>query len=170
MSAVPVPVTLGSGRPPSPSTVTVDGRSLSVADDLAAAPLAEVLRAAGHTAPKVGCQEGSCGACTVLLDDRPVPSCLVPAARALGHRVDTAAGLTRAEPGATLAAELARRGALQCGFCVPGLLVSAVALLRAGDPGDRDGRARALAGHLCRCTGYQGLLDAVDRAAGADPR
>jgi CO/xanthine dehydrogenase Mo-binding subunit/aerobic-type carbon monoxide dehydrogenase small subunit (CoxS/CutS family) len=164
------------GLPP----VTVDGELLAVPPELAAAPLAELLRAAGHTAVRLPCGEGGCGGCTVQLDGRPVPSCVVPAARAAGRRVATAEGLARTPTGAALAGELARRGAGQCGTCLPGLMATVTAAMtdggwvpRAVDPdGPVPGSLTAayaapaaLDGHLCRCTGYQGLLAAVDRAA-----
>lgn len=160
--------------------VTVDGEPLAVSASAAAAPLAELLRAAGHTAVRLPCGEGGCGGCTVQLDGVPVPSCVVPAARAAGREVSTAAGLGRTPAGAALAGELARRGGLQCGTCVPGLLATSTAALAGAGWAPRDAhpdgpipgsltaayrRPAALDGHLCRCTGYQGLLAAVDRAA-----
>ncbi len=147
--------------------LTVDGHELQVSADAATSPLAEALRAGGHTAVKVGCQEGACGACTVLIDGRPLSSCLVPAARAEGASVETATGLTERGIGAQLARELARRGALQCGYCIPGLVASATALLADERHPDRAAIAAALVGHLCRCTGYPGLLDAVERTVAA---
>jgi CO/xanthine dehydrogenase Mo-binding subunit/aerobic-type carbon monoxide dehydrogenase small subunit (CoxS/CutS family) len=169
---------------PVPSTATsVDGRVVEVPDDVAADPLAEVLRAAGYTAVKLACGEGGCGGCTVQLDGVPVPSCVVPAARARGRAVSTAAELATEPAGAAVATELARRSALQCGFCIPGLLattsasVAAVHAAAATDPNEFPPGAptkgaldaatlgpAALDGHLCRCTGYSGLLAAVDRA------
>jgi CO/xanthine dehydrogenase Mo-binding subunit/aerobic-type carbon monoxide dehydrogenase small subunit (CoxS/CutS family) len=165
---------------PDLGTVVVDGEPLAVPPGSAAAPLAELLRAAGHTAVRMPCGEGGCGGCTVQLDGVPVPSCVVPAARAVGHEVATATQLGRTPAGRTLAGELARRTGLQCGTCIPGLLAtSTAAMVDAGwTPSDPDpdapipgylqaaySRPDALDGHLCRCTGYQGLLAAVDRAA-----
>lgn len=167
-----------------PADTSVDGTPLRLAPDELARPLAEVLRAHGHDAVKVGCGEGSCGACTVQLDGTPAVACVLPAARAVGRRVTTAQGLVRTEAGASLATELARRSGLQCGFCVPGLLASGAATVAAvhaeaeradnrPPPGAETRGALdsayhapgTLDGHVCRCTGYQGLLTAVDRAA-----
>ena len=117
------------------------------------------------TGTKEGCGEGECGACTVLLNGRVVNSCLVPAAHAQGAEVITVEGLAEGENLSSLqAAFLAHNGA-QCGFCTPGMLVSATDLInRCPNPSDdeiRDG----LAGNLCRCTGYAKILDAVHTAA-----
>ncbi|MGY1812792.1 molybdopterin cofactor-binding domain-containing protein [Blastococcus sp. SYSU D00820] len=140
--------------------VTVDGVPVPVPPEAAAAPLAELLRGAGVRAVKMPCGEGGCGGCTVRLDGVPVPSCVVPAARAAGREVATAAGLA-AGPAATLATEFARRGGLQCGFCVPGIVAGGAAATAGAGPCGPE----ALDGHLCRCTGYQGLRAALDRAA-----
>ena len=121
------------------------------------------------TGTKEGCGEGECGACTVLLNGQVVNSCLVPAVQAQGAVVVTVEGLADGERLSSLqAAFLAHNGA-QCGFCTPGMLLSATDLInRCPNPSDdqiRDG----LAGNLCRCTGYAKILDAVHTAA-ADTR
>ncbi len=115
---------------------------------------------------KYGCGEGVCGTCTVLLDGEPVRSCLVLASRLRGRTVITVEGLDRdGEPG-PLQAAFARAGAVQCGFCTPGMLLSARALLAAKPaPTEHDVR-EALAGNLCRCTGYTKIIEAVLAAAG----
>ncbi|MDY7099939.1 MAG: 2Fe-2S iron-sulfur cluster-binding protein [Actinomycetota bacterium] len=150
-------------------TCTVDGVEAEL-DGRPTDRLAHALRAAGHVAVKVSCEEGSCGACTVLLDDAAVAACLVPLARAADRSVRTAAGADRAPVPAALVDELACRGALQCGMCTPGIVASATAFLEALDHDglagvDEDGVRAALAGNLCRCTGYDGLVGAVVRAA-----
>jgi selenium-dependent xanthine dehydrogenase len=147
-------------------TLRVNGEAVSL-EEPSGATLAEVLRdRLGLTGVKVGCGEGECGACTVLLDGRPVASCLTPAAKAEGRQVVTVEGL--AGPGGELGpvqrAFLAE-GAVQCGFCTPGMLMAATALLaRNPDPSGAE-IARAFTGHLCRCTGYHTIVRAVRRAA-----
>ncbi|AQT80321.1 hypothetical protein B1R94_15185 [Mycolicibacterium litorale] len=145
--------------------ITVDGTDVPVQPAQLARPLAETLRRAGVSAVKMPCGEGACGGCTVLVDGAPVPGCVVPTARALGRSVHTARSAAATPAGDRLTAELSRRGALQCGYCIPGMLCSATALLDRREH-DAPGAIRAaLAGHLCRCTGYEGIVDAVRRAA-----
>jgi aerobic-type carbon monoxide dehydrogenase small subunit (CoxS/CutS family) len=110
---------------------------------------------------KFGCGEGVCGTCTVLLDDEPVRSCLVLAARIRGRAVITVEGLDREGEPDTLQVAFVRAGAVQCGFCTPGMLLSVRALLAANPaPSEHDVR-EALAGNLCRCTGYTKIVEAV---------
>jgi aerobic-type carbon monoxide dehydrogenase small subunit (CoxS/CutS family) len=112
---------------------------------------------------KQGCDKGDCGACTVQLDDRAVPSCLVLGADADGRRVRTVEGLHHLEP---LIDCFDREVAAQCGFCAPGILMAADAYLRrVGRAVTRDEAAAVLAGNLCRCTGYTKILDAVVAAS-----
>jgi len=114
---------------------------------------------------KEGCGEGECGACTVLLDGEPVNACLVLAAQVDGSRVTTVEGLSRDGELHPVQRAFAETGAVQCGFCTPGFIMATVALLdRTPRPNDREIRD-ALAGHLCRCTGYRKIMDAVRRAA-----
>ena len=127
--------------------------------------LLEVLRdVLGLTGTKEGCGTGDCGACTVLLDGAPVSSCLLLAVEAADCEVTTVEGL--AAPGELhpLQKALIAHGGLQCGFCTPGVLLSSVALL-ARNPHPSDGEIRAaLAGNLCRCTGYDKIVRAVQAA------
>ena len=117
------------------------------------------------TGTKVGCEHGVCGACTVQLDGVPVRSCLMLAVQAGGHSVLTVEGLADGPELHPLQRAFTEHHALQCGFCTAGFLLSAEALLRAHpDPDDTEIR-EALAGNLCRCTGYQGIVDAVRSAA-----
>jgi aerobic-type carbon monoxide dehydrogenase small subunit (CoxS/CutS family) len=119
------------------------------------------------TGSKDGCGEGVCGACTVLLDDEPVRACLVLAARLRGRSVTTVEGLERGGVPDRLQEAFARAGAVQCGFCTPGMLLSAHALLASNPlPTEREVR-EGLAGNLCRCTGYTKIIEAVLTAAGA---
>jgi carbon-monoxide dehydrogenase small subunit len=122
----------------------------------------------GRTGAKEGCDDSECGACMVLVDGRPVNSCSYLALQAAGRAITTVEGL--AGPGGELhplQRAFVEGGGIQCGFCTPGMLVSAAALLdRDPDPTD-DAIRDALAGNLCRCTGYQPIVAAVRRAAAA---
>lgn len=121
------------------------------------------------TGTKEGCNEGECGSCMVLLDGRPVNSCLVLAVEADGAKVTTVEGLSKDDVLHPLQKAFLVHAAVQCGFCTPGMIVSAAALLReVPDPTEDDVR-KALAGNLCRCTGYRQIVDAV-RAAAAEMR
>jgi carbon-monoxide dehydrogenase small subunit len=130
----------------------------------------------GLTGTHVGCEHGVCGVCTVLFDDEPVRSCLMLAVQADGHRVDTVESLAPAADAPAAAGGAAlhplqeafrESHALQCGFCTPGILMSMVAFLRDHpDPTEAEVRL-ALSGNLCRCTGYQHIVDAVLLAARA---
>ena len=117
---------------------------------------------AGLTGTHVGCEHGVCGACTVQIDGETVRSCLMLAAQADGRSVLTVEGLAPGdEPLHPLQAAFREHHALQCGFCTPGFLLSAEALLRERpDPSEAEVR-EALAGNLCRCTGYEGIVEAV---------
>ena len=140
--------------------LNVNGRMVSVGD----APLrrlSDVLREeCGARGVKVGCDAGDCGACTVLMDGEAVCACLVPAARAVGAEIVTVEGLDDGI-GERLKAAFLRHGAAQCGICTPGMLVSAVALLQRVDAPDEAQVEEALAGVLCRCTGYRKIIAAV---------
>ena len=113
------------------------------------------------TGTKYGCGEGACGTCTVLLDDEPVRACLVLAAHVRGRSLTTVEGIEHDGQVDRLQSAFARAGAVQCGFCTPGMLLAARALL-ATDPSPTEQRVReALAGNLCRCTGYTKIVEAV---------
>ena len=124
--------------------------------------LLETLRyGMGLTGSKQGCDKGDCGACTVLLDGDPTLACITPVAEAEGRRVTTVEGLAGPEGPHPLQDAFDRFGAGQCGFCTPGVLCSAAALLERTPTPDRTQVREALAGNLCRCTGYTKILDAV---------
>ena len=124
--------------------------------------LLELLRETWNlTGTKRGCDEGDCGACTILLDGEAVNSCLVLAVRANGHEVTTIEGLGTEENLHPLQAAFIQHGAIQCGFCGPGMLLTAKALLDS-NPNPTDDEVRnALSGNLCRCTGYSKIVEAV---------
>ena len=130
--------------------------------------LLEALRyGLGLTGSKQGCDKGDCGACTVLLDDLPVLSCITPVWEAEGREVRTVEGLATPRGLHPLQDAFDRFGAAQCGFCTPGILMSAVALLENNAAPTREDIKEALSGNLCRCTGYTKIFDAVEDAARA---
>jgi carbon-monoxide dehydrogenase small subunit len=119
----------------------------------------------GLTGTKEGCGRGECGACTILLDGVAVSSCLLYAAKLQGREVLTIEGLSQGNGLHALQEAFLEEGAVQCGYCTPGMILSAKALLdRRPDPGDEE-IAEALSGNICRCTGYGKILKAVRRAA-----
>jgi len=119
----------------------------------------------GLTGTKWGCKTGDCGACTVLVDGEPVVSCLQLARQVDGTEVTTVEGLSENGELGDLQAAFVRNGAAQCGFCTPGMLLSAEALLRYDQAPTEPEIREALAGNLCRCTGYNKIVDAVLEAA-----
>ena len=144
-------------------TINGDRRSAGVPEHFT---LLEALRySLGMTGSKQGCDKGDCGACTVLLDGRPVLSCITPVWEAEGHDVTTVEGL--AGPGRLhpLQDAFEACGAAQCGFCTPGILMSAHALLNQNPTPTRDEIKEALSGNLCRCTGYTKIYEAIELAA-----
>jgi carbon-monoxide dehydrogenase small subunit len=137
--------------------------------------LLDVLREQlGLTGTKEGCGEGECGACTVILDGEPVLSCLVPLAQCSGREVRTVEGVAALPAGRRLIERLVAAGGVQCGACTPGIVVTAWALLERDPEPTRQALAAALAGNLCRCTGYEGifrsLTDDAERPAVAPAR
>jgi carbon-monoxide dehydrogenase small subunit len=144
-------------------TVNGDQRSVGVPTHFT---LLEALRySLGLTGSKQGCDKGDCGACTVLIDGTPILSCITPVWEAEGKQVTTVEGL--AEPGRLhpLQDAFEACGAAQCGFCTPGILMSAHALLEANPNPTRQEIKDALSGNLCRCTGYTKIYEAVEIAA-----
>ena len=147
--------------------VTVNGESRQADDVWEGESLLYVLRERlGLPGSKNACEQGECGSCTVYLDDRLVCACLVAAAQAEGQDIRTVEGLATADALDTVQQAYIDAGAVQCGFCTPGLIVATDDLLRrVPEPADAEIR-EALAGNLCRCTGYEKILDAVRLAAG----
>jgi len=127
--------------------------------------LLQVLRKLGYTDVKSGCEKGDCGACAVLLNGDAVNSCLVLALQADGAEVVTNAGLGTLDDPHPIQEAFADAGAVQCGFCTPGMIVSAKALLDRNPNPTEEAIREAIAGNLCRCTGYAQIVDAVQLAA-----
>ena len=127
--------------------------------------LLDVLRSLGHTEVKEGCREGACGSCLVLLDGVLVNSCQVLAASAAGAEITTVKGLGTIHDPHPIQEAFVEAAAVQCGFCTPGMVLAAYALLKRNPhPGDEEIR-KALDGNLCRCTGYVKIIEAVKLAA-----
>jgi carbon-monoxide dehydrogenase small subunit len=130
--------------------------------------LLDVLREdLGLTGTKEGCGEGECGACTVIVDDLVVDSCLVPVCQVDGTTIRTVEGLSDAETQALnpLQQAFLERGGAQCGICTPGMLMAAQAYLDDGGPAEDEDIREAIAGNLCRCTGYTKIIEAIEAAA-----
>ncbi len=145
--------------------LTVNGEQRE-ADVPSAATLVELLREhLGLVGTKVGCGHGDCGACTVLMDGEPVNSCLVFAAQCDGREVTTIEGLSRNGALDRIQNAFVDAGAVQCGFCTPGMIMSAAALLASNPAPSRDEIEEAISGNLCRCTGYVKIVDAVELAS-----
>ncbi|OXM61793.1 (2Fe-2S)-binding protein [Amycolatopsis vastitatis] len=146
--------------------VTINGEDRQADDVWEGESLLYVLRERlGLPGSKNACEQGECGSCTVYLDDVPVCACLVAAGQAEGRAVRTVEGLADGDTLDPVQQSFVDAGAVQCGFCTPGLVVAAHDLLdRVPDPSDEEIR-EALAGNLCRCTGYEKILDAVRAVA-----
>lgn len=130
------------------------------------ATLLKVLRDILHlTGTKEGCGEGDCGACTVLVDGRSVNSCLFPAVQAEGCQVMTIEGVEANPELARIQKAFVDYGAVQCGFCSPGMIMSTVALLQKNPKPTEEEIRRGLSGNICRCTGYQTMVDAIQSLA-----
>ena len=130
------------------------------------ATLLKVLRDILHlTGTKEGCGEGDCGACTVLVDGRSVNSCLFPAVQAEGCQVMTIEGVEAHPELARIQKAFVDYGAVQCGFCSPGMIMSTVALLQKNPKPTEEEIRRGLSGNICRCTGYQAMVDAIQALA-----
>jgi carbon-monoxide dehydrogenase small subunit len=151
-----------------PLTLTVNERPLTVeveADEI----LVDVLRdRLGLIGTKIGCNEGECGACTIIMDGEPVLSCLVPALRAQGTNITTIEGLSNGDELHPLQQAFLDHGAVQCGYCIPGFILSAKALLDRNPHPTRDEIKEAIAGNLCRCTGYVKIIEAIEAVANSE--
>lgn len=146
-------------------TMTVNGETVREAVEVRLS-LADFLRDRLRlTATHLGCEMGACGACLVLLDGKPVHACLTLAAQADGEVVETLEGLNERGAIADLQAAFHDRNALQCGYCTPGMIITAHALLAANRTPDRTEIRDALSGNYCRCTGYEAIVDAIEATA-----
>ncbi len=121
------------------------------------------------TGTKIGCGMGECGACTILLDGKPVNSCLMLACQANGRSVTTIEGISPDGRPTPLQQAFMEEGAIQCGFCTPGFIMSATALLRENPLPDEETIREAISGNLCRCTGYNKIVKAVQKASREKP-
>ena len=143
------------------TTLSVNGVAYPVELDPGTSLLVAVRDAIGLTGSKEGCDDSECGACMMLLDGQPVNSCSYLALQAEGSEVTTVEGLARGAELSPLQAAFLDHGGVQCGFCTPGMLISATALLDANPQPTEDEVRIALSGNLCRCTGYDGIVKAV---------
>ena len=149
------------------ATLTVNGTAYPVELDPHLSLLRAVREVIGLTGAKEGCDDSECGACMMLLDGKPVNSCSYLALQAEGSEVTTVEGLASDDTLAPLQAAFLELGGVQCGFCTPGMLISATALLAANPHPSEDEVRIGLSGNLCRCTGYDGIVKAVLSVAGA---
>jgi carbon-monoxide dehydrogenase medium subunit len=149
----------------SPIVATVNGRRCEAPGSPGTSLLAWLRDGLGLTGCKDGCGEGVCGACTVLLDGLAVAACLVPAPRAHGAEIVTVEGLAGGDGPSALQRSFVDAGAIQCGFCTPGFLVAGTTLLAERPRPSREDIEAALAGNLCRCTGYRAIAQAIQSAA-----
>jgi carbon-monoxide dehydrogenase small subunit len=148
-----------------PLTLTVNGRPYPIEVEPGTTLLVAVRDLVGLTGAKEGCDDSECGACMMLLDGKPVNSCSYLALQADGREVTTVEGLADGAELAPLQRAFLEEGGVQCGFCTPGMLISATALLQANPSPTEDEVRVALSGNLCRCTGYDGIVKAVLQAA-----
>lgn len=147
-------------------TLTINGQRIT-AEVAADEKLLDTIRKLGFTGTKKGCGEGACGSCSVILNGRLVTACLVYSAAANGAAVETIEGLGDALHPHPIQVEFVKAGAVQCGFCTPGMVMSTKALLKANSSPSEEAIKSALDGNLCRCTGYVKIIDGVKNAAKA---
>lgn len=146
--------------------LTVNGSEREIESQPLTSLLTVLREELGITSPKAGCQQGGCGTCTVLVDGEARRSCLVPVAALDGAEITTVEGLGAADDLGRVQTAFHEQYAAQCGFCTSGMVVAAESLLRENPSPTRGDIESALAGHVCRCTGYVKIIDAVEAAAG----
>lgn len=117
------------------------------------------------TGTKEGCGEGECGSCMVLINDLAINSCLTPIASVIGKNILTIEGFSKTEQFEIISEELKKAGAVQCGFCTPGIVISSAALLKSNPNPDKEQIREGLSGNICRCTGYISIVDGIKNAA-----
>jgi len=144
-------------------TFTLNHQVVSLEVDIRKS-LLELLRDLGYTGVKKGCGVGECGACTVLVDNTPLDSCIYLAVWADGKNIRTVEGLAADGVLSPVQQAFVEEGAVQCGFCTPGLVMTTTALVESGRAYSREEIKRELSGHLCRCTGYQNILKAAEKS------
>ena len=144
--------------------ITVNNVRHEIAVDFAETVLSVLRGRLNLTGAKQGCNQGVCGACTVLVDERPMRSCLLLAANCNGNAVITIEGLGEDRIGRALQKSFVETGAIQCGFCIPGALVSARAVLGRNPRAGIDEIRSAMSGNLCRCSGYRKMIEAIAKA------
>ena len=142
----------------------VNGAEYQLSSPVLASLLFALREEIGITSPKAGCQQGGCGACTVLVDGEPRRACLLPLAALEGSAISTVESLGSADELSPVQAAFHEHYAAQCGFCTAGFMMAAQALVDRGDVLEREDVIEALSGHLCRCTGYVKIVDAVTAA------
>jgi aerobic-type carbon monoxide dehydrogenase small subunit (CoxS/CutS family) len=150
-----------------PLKLTVNGMPYDVDVDPGRSLLSVLRDELGLTGTKEGCDDSECGACMVLLDGRPLNSCSYLAVQTGGREITTVEGLSDGDALSPLQQAFLDEGGVQCGFCTPGMLISATALLRENPSPTDDEIGQALGGNLCRCTGYHGIIHAVKAVAEA---
>ncbi len=144
---------------------TINGEAI-VAEVDPALSLAEFLREKLYlTGTKIGCGKGECGACTIIMDGKSVTSCIIPVMRAEGAEIQTIEGLAKGAQLHPIQESFIEKGAIQCGFCTPGMIMSSKALLDANPEPSKEEIREALGGNVCRCTGYVKIEAAVEAAA-----
>jgi aerobic carbon-monoxide dehydrogenase small subunit len=144
---------------------TLNGKPVEIEVKAWNTALAVLREQLGLKGTKEGCGIGECGACTILVDGLAVDSCLMPAPKLDGRKVETVEGLRKGEALHPLQEAFLSKGAVQCGYCTPGMLMSAKALLDRNPSPERNELVEALSGNLCRCTGYVQILEAAEEAA-----
>ncbi|MEO1066488.1 MAG: (2Fe-2S)-binding protein [Pseudomonadota bacterium] len=149
-----------------PIQFTLNGSSTAVFVDGGANLLDTLRRGVGDLTPKYGCGQGTCGTCTVLIDGEPHLSCLTLAETVQGRSIETTAGLADGPDLHPLQKEFMEGFAAQCGYCTPGMLMAAKALLDKNPNPSRDEVVEAISGNICRCTGYEAIINAILKAAG----